>query len=64
MPATAELVGQLRAAGVAAAVSGAGPSVLALSPVPSGFDTGKSWVAHSLAIDSAGAALMRGNILD
>ena len=63
MPATAQLVGRLRAAGVAAAVSGAGPSVLALSPLPSGFDLGNSWVAHSLAIDSAGATLIRGNIL-
>ena len=30
MPATAALIGRLRAAGIAAVVSGAGPSVLAL----------------------------------
>ncbi|WP_019200309.1 homoserine kinase [Tsukamurella sp. 1534] len=34
MPASFDLVGRLRAAGVAAAISGAGPTVLALTPEP------------------------------
>ncbi len=40
MPATAALVGALRAAGVAAVVSGAGPTVLALSAGPGGIRGG------------------------
>src|SRR3954451_20527367 len=38
MPATAALVTALRAAGVAAVVSGAGPTVLALTSVPADFE--------------------------
>lgn len=55
MPGTAALVDKLRAAGVAAVVSGAGPTVLALSPVPAGFDPGVEFVWRELAVDVAGA---------
>ena len=67
MPRTAELVGRLRAAGVAAVVSGAGPSVLALTVAgaPGGPDlvdsiaseTGIAWRISPLAIDRQGATL-------
>ena len=40
MPGTAALVGALRAAGVAAVVSGAGPTVLALTEPPAEFHAG------------------------
>ncbi len=67
MPRTADLVGRLRAAGVAAVVSGAGPSVLALT-VPAGpgwldlvdsiaAETGIGWRISPLAIDRQGATL-------
>lgn len=61
-PATAALVGRLRAAGVAAVVSGAGPSVLALSPVPSDFDAEPGWLRHVLAVDRDGAVVKAGMI--
>jgi homoserine kinase len=65
MPATARLIATLRAAGVAAVVSGAGPSVLAL---PVGMAAvadiaglaaaaGESWEVLPLRVDSAGATL-------
>ncbi len=64
-PATAELVGQLRAAGIPAVVSGAGPSVLALTvagtcPGPEAVSpiagkTGSSWQVHLLEVDRDGA---------
>ena len=67
MPGTAELVGRLRAAGVAAVVSGAGPSVLALTAAgPPGWpdlvdsiatETGIAWRISPLAIDRQGATL-------
>ncbi|MGH7733623.1 MAG: homoserine kinase, partial [Gemmatimonadales bacterium] len=67
MPRTADLLGRLRAAGVAAVVSGAGPSVLAFTVAgrPSGPDlvdsiaaeTGIGWRISSLAIDRQGATL-------
>ena len=67
MPRTAELVARLRAAGVAAVVSGAGPSVLALTVagVPGWPDLvdsitaemGIAWRISSLAIDRQGATL-------
>jgi homoserine kinase len=60
MPATAALVDTLRDAGVAAVVSGAGPSVLALSPVPGDFDPGPGWTARHLPVDRNGAAAGRG----
>ncbi|HET8682467.1 MAG TPA: homoserine kinase [Micromonosporaceae bacterium] len=55
-PETAALVERLRAAGVAAVVSGAGPSVLALTEVPSGFAVDASWRVLSVAVDPAGAS--------
>ena len=55
MPGTAALVAGLRAAGVAAVVSGAGPTVLALSPVPADFAPGTGWRVLTLGIDSTGA---------
>ena len=67
MPRTAELLARLRAAGVAAVVSGAGPSVLALTVAgaPGGPDlvdsiaaeTGIAWRISPLAIDRQGATL-------
>ncbi|WP_089155007.1 homoserine kinase [Micromonospora sp. NBS 11-29] len=62
MPATAALVGALRAAGVAAVVSGAGPTVLALSEVPAGFDAGTDWRCWELPIDVSGARVSRGRL--
>lgn len=62
MPQTAALVNALRAAGVAAVVSGAGPSVLALSAVPEGFDPGMGWAVWPLSVDSTGACLERGTL--
>lgn len=60
MPATAALVEKLRAANVAAVVSGAGPTVLALSPVPSEFDPGAEFTRHDLAVDLDGATVEAG----
>ena len=72
MPRTADLLGRLRAAGVAAVVSGAGPSVLAFTvagglagPNPGRSDlvdsiaaeTGIGWGISPLAIDRQGASL-------
>ncbi|MFI7331807.1 homoserine kinase [Micromonospora aurantiaca (nom. illeg.)] len=62
MPATAALVGELRAAGVAAVVSGAGPTVLALSEVPAGFQAGTDWHRWELPIDVSGARVIRGRL--
>jgi len=67
MPRTADLLRRLRAAGVAAVVSGAGPSVLAFTVAgqPGGPDlvdsiaaeTGIGWRISPLAIDRQGATL-------
>jgi homoserine kinase len=67
MPATADLLGRLRAAGLAATVSGAGPAVLALTvarrnPGPDLVDsiaaeTGIGWLISPLDIDRQGATL-------
>jgi homoserine kinase len=67
MPGTADLLGRLRAAGVAATMSGAGPSVLALTvaganPGPDLVDsiaaeTGIGWRISPLDIDRHGATL-------
>ncbi len=67
MPQTADLLGRLRAAGVAATVSGAGPAVLALTvadrnPGPDLVDsiaaeTGIGWRISPLDIDRQGATL-------
>lgn len=61
-PATAALMARLRAAGVAAVVSGAGPAVLALSPVPSDFPVPDGWVRHDLEVDRHGAILRPGTL--
>jgi homoserine kinase len=55
MPATFALVTALREAGVAAVVSGAGPSVLALSPIPEDFKPGMGWLEERLGVDVTGA---------
>lgn len=60
MPASASLLRRLRAAGVAAVISGAGPSVLALSPVPLAFDAGKDMVRAELRVDPGGATTSTG----
>lgn len=62
MPATAALVAALREADVAAVVSGAGPTVLALSQVPAGFQAGTDWRRWELPIDVSGARVARGRL--
>jgi homoserine kinase len=62
MPGTASLVASLRSVGVAAVVSGAGPSVLALTAVPEDFHPGMQWRAEALGVDSAGA-LVKGSMV-
>jgi homoserine kinase len=67
MPATADLVGQLRAAGIPAVVSGAGPTVLALTVAgthpgpeavaPIASATGTGWQVHTLDVDRDGATV-------
>jgi len=63
MPGTASLVAALRSVGVAAVVSGAGPTVLALSPVPGDFRPGTAWRAESLGVDGTGA-LVKGSMVE
>ena len=56
MPDSAALVGELRAAGVPAVVSGAGPTVLALLGAGGGTeDAPQGWTRLALAIDPVGA---------
>ena len=62
MPATSALVRELRAAGVAAVVSGAGPTVLALTEPPEGFQAGTEWQLWRLPIDVSGARVARGRL--
>ncbi|PWU54164.1 homoserine kinase, partial [Micromonospora globispora] len=62
MPATTALVRELRAAGVAAVVSGAGPTVLALTEPPEGFHAGTDWQLWRLPIDVSGARVARGRL--
>ncbi len=67
MPATAGLVGRLREAGIPAVVSGAGPTVLALTmtgadPGPDAVraianEAGPAWLVRALDIDRAGATV-------
>jgi homoserine kinase len=67
MPATAELVGRLRAAGIPAVVSGAGPAVLALTVAgahpgpeavaPVAGRTGTAWQVRVLDVDRDGATI-------
>jgi homoserine kinase len=71
MPATADLVSRLRAAGIPAVVSGAGPSVLALTvagthpgpgvvrPIAAG--TGAGWQVQVLDVDRVGATVCVGS---
>jgi homoserine kinase len=63
MPGTASLVAALRSVGVAAVVSGAGPSVLALTEVPADFHPGTEWRAETLGVDGAGA-LVKGSMVE
>ena len=63
MPGTASLVAGLRSVGVAAVVSGAGPSVLALTEVPADFHPGTEWRAEPLGVDGGGA-LVRGSMVE
>jgi homoserine kinase len=62
MPGTAALVAALREAGVAAVVSGAGPTVLALTEVPAGFAAGTDWLCWELPIEGSGARVTRGRL--
>jgi homoserine kinase len=62
MPQTAEMVEALRGRGAAAMVSGAGPSVLVLGPLPDGFVPGEGWLTYNLAAQSGGARVLAGNI--
>ncbi|MFI5929454.1 homoserine kinase [Micromonospora sp. NPDC051543] len=62
MPGTSSLVSALRETGVAAVVSGAGPSVLAFGEPPAGFDTGTDWQIWKLPIDVSGARVARGRL--
>lgn len=57
MPEAAALLHALRAAGAAAVISGAGPSVLALSPVPPGFEPGDRVLRQDLRVDLTGAVV-------
>ena len=71
MPETSALVGGLRAAGVPAVVSGAGPSVLALLPGKPDYrhhldslgsivrETGIAWKISSLDVERHGARILR-----
>jgi homoserine kinase len=61
MPETLALVRRLRAGGVPAVVSGAGPTVLAFGTADTSTlreDCPDGWVCHDLAIESSGATLL------
>jgi len=61
MPATSALVERLRAAGAAAVVSGAGPSVLALLPGEQPELAGlaeRGWAVAGVALDLVGARIV------
>ncbi len=68
MPATHDLVGRLRGAGLPAVVSGAGPSVLALLTSRQGLDkldsivkeTGIGWLISPLDVERQGASVAPG----
>ncbi|MEO3923678.1 homoserine kinase [Micromonosporaceae bacterium B7E4] len=62
MPGTAARLAELRAAGVPAVVSGAGPSILALTGSDENFRPGMGWTAQRLPIDVAGARVYRGTL--
>ena len=63
MPGTASLVAGLRSVGVAAVVSGAGPTVLALTEVPTDFHPGSQWRVERLGVD-VGGALVKGSMVE
>lgn len=63
MPGTGSLVAALRSVGVAAVVSGAGPTVLALTEVPADFHPGTEWRVETLGVDGAGA-LVKGSMVE
>jgi homoserine kinase len=63
MPGTASLVASLRSVGVAAVVSGAGPTVLALTEVPADFHPGTEWRVQTLGVDVPGA-LVKGSMVE
>jgi homoserine kinase len=63
MPGTASLVAALRSVGVAAVVSGAGPSVLAFTEVPEDFHPGMQWRAETFGVDGVGA-LVKGSMVE
>ena len=62
MPATLDLISRLRGDGVAATVSGAGPSVLALATADTADLVAKSagpgWRVHRLCVDPGGATVL------
>ena len=62
MPHSASLVATLRADGVAAVISGAGPTVLALTDAGTAdkllAEAGPGWAAHRLALDVEGACVL------
>jgi homoserine kinase len=62
MPGTTSLVAALRSVGVAAVVSGAGPTVLALTEVPATFHPGAHWHGEVLGVDGAGAVVKGGMV--
>ncbi|WP_433827088.1 homoserine kinase [Actinoplanes sp. CA-015351] len=62
MPGSASLVAALRSIGVAAVISGAGPTVLALSEVPADFHPGSHWHGEVLGVDDAGARVKGGMV--
>ncbi|GAB3675686.1 hypothetical protein GCM10028832_45660 [Streptomyces sparsus] len=62
MPESVELVSRLRADGVPAVISGAGPTVLALATRDTADNVsrtaGAGWEANRLAVDTAGASVL------
>ncbi|GIJ48868.1 homoserine kinase [Virgisporangium aliadipatigenens] len=63
MPHTAELVATLRAAGVPAVVSGAGPTVLAFVVGDGALpDVGDTWKVWKLGVADAGASIVAGTM--
>lgn len=56
MPRSAALMNALRAAGIPAVVSGAGPTVLAFGGAD--FNPGRGWTVLPLAVDTAGAQVL------
>jgi homoserine kinase len=62
MPGTYALVTALREAGVAAVVSGAGPTVLALTDPGADFEPGTGWQVWRLPVDGSGAQVNRGRL--